>query len=250
MRVQELVSRDSAPPARVSGFRRSLVLAPLVISAAGAVAAGSISSAVAVGQTPPTGNAPPAMAAARTNASEAHIITGCGLDDIYKLRRGDRIGFQIIEEGSPAQLLTIAQSGDVDIPRIGPVAAVDKTCEQIAAQCKTELEKKSGVRATVIVARETNQFRGEVWVLGEVKEQGVIYLFANFNENLTLSQAILRAGGFSDFAGRTNVKLVRGTNTITVSAGNLVLKGRADKDVVVAPGDRIFVPYRLWTPGN
>ena len=193
-------------------------------------------------------NAPPNSAAVRMNAARPpYIITGCGLDDSYKLRRGDKIGFQILEEGSPAQVLTIAQSGDVNVPRIGPVAAVDKTCEQLAARCKTELAEKAGVGVTVIVARETNQFRGEVWVLGEVREQGVIYLFANLNENLTVSQAILRAGGFTDFAGRT-VTLARGTNTIRVNV-NLILKGQADKDVVVEPGDGIFVPFRRgWNP--
>jgi protein involved in polysaccharide export with SLBB domain len=226
----------------------TLVLALAVASAAGASAAESVPGNASAVQTAAGTNAPPGSAAVRTNAARPpHIITGCGLDDSYRLRGGDRIGFQIIEEGSPAQFLTIAQSGDVDIPRIGPVAAVDKTCEQLAAQCKTELAKKSGVGATVIVARETNQFRGEVWVLGEVKEQGVIYLFANFNENLTLSQAILRAGGFTDFAGRTIVKLVRWTNTITVNV-DLIRKGQADKDAVVAPGDRIFVPFRYPRP--
>ena len=48
---------------------------------------------------------------------------------------------------------------------------------------------------------------GRVYVWGEVRNQGAVEIPAN--ENLTASKAILRAGGFNDWAKKTKVKIIR-----------------------------------------
>jgi polysaccharide biosynthesis/export protein len=75
------------------------------------------------------------------------------------------------------------------------------------------------------------------------------------NENLTAGQAILRAGGFADFANQQKVKVIRGptgadkskpTQTINLDMKQILGDGKTDKDIVLQPGDLIIVPSRLF----
>ena len=120
-------------------------------------------------------------------------------DDKYKLRLGDRISLQILEDRDLPKSLIVADSGELDVPYLGRVAASDKTCKQLAAELKTQLEKEYYYRATVVIALDAaNKFLGRIYVWGQVKNQGPIDIAVN--ENLTAGKAILRAGGFGDFA--------------------------------------------------
>jgi protein involved in polysaccharide export with SLBB domain len=194
-------------------------------------------------QTAPASNAPPTSMVISTNISVLPSnLTGYVPDDKKKLRVGDIIAFQINEDHDPARRLTVADSGEVDVPWIGRVAAADKTCKQLAADCKTELEKDYYYKATVIVALETaNPFWGRVYVWGAVKNQGALDLAVK--ENLKASQAILRAGGFAEFADQKAVKLVRANSTkpIILNMVDIIKKGKTEKDVVLQPDDSIIV---------
>jgi polysaccharide export outer membrane protein len=172
-------------------------------------------------------------------------------DDKYKLRVGDKIAFQILEDRDAPKGLVIADSGELDFPYIGRVAATDKTCKQLSAELKTLLEKEFYYRATVIVALDTaNRLLGRVYIWGQVKNQGPIDI--GLNENLTAGKAILRAGGFGDFANKKKVKVVR-----TATAGGaakqvfelnmveILEDGNTEKDVVLQPDDSIIVASRL-----
>src|SRR6186713_929098 len=78
----------------------------------------------AADSTPPTNAtfAPPAS----TNASTLPTtLSGYVPDDKYKLRAGDRVAFQILEDRDAPKSLFVADSGELDFPYVGRVAAVD-----------------------------------------------------------------------------------------------------------------------------
>jgi protein involved in polysaccharide export with SLBB domain len=199
-----------------------------------------------VAQTASTSNTPPATAVTSTNTPLLPgNLASYVPDDKYKLRVGDKIAFQINEDREPARLLMVADSGEVDVPYIGRVKAVEKTCKQLIADCRTELEKDYYYKATVIIALDTaNRFLGRVYVWGQVKNQGAIDLAVN--ENLRVSQAILRVGGFADFAKKTAVKLIRDGRTTELNMDDIIKKGKMDKDVILQPDDTIMVPESKW----
>ena len=66
---------------------------------------------------------------------------------------------------------------------------------------------------------------------------------------MTISQAILRAGGFAQFANPKKVKLVRqlpnGENkTILVNCDDIMRKGNLNKDIYIRNGDVVIVDER------
>jgi protein involved in polysaccharide export with SLBB domain len=207
--------------------------------------------------TPPT--APSKNGTAITSGSTAGstnslpaTLSGYVPDDKYKLRPGDKIAFQIIEDRDLPKSLVVADSGELDIPYIGRVAAGDKTCKQLCEEVKGQLEKEYYHRATVILALDqANKYLGRIYVWGQVRNQGAIDVAVN--ENITAGKAILRAGGFADFANKKKVKVVRRGNGEASAVKqsfelNMVLileQGRTELDLPLQPDDFIIVPSRL-----
>lgn len=172
------------------------------------------------------------------------------LDDHQKLGPGDRITYRVIEDQDDPRILTITDSGDLEVPYLGLVHAAGKTSLQLAKEIKTLLEKKLYYQASVIIAVEVvNKTRvlGKVYVTGQVRNKGGYELPAG--ETVTVSKAILNAGGFSDFSDKKNVRLIRktadGQRTFVVNVLDIWQKGKLAEDLVVQPDDLIVVPTRL-----
>ena len=190
-------------------------------------------------------------------AAASGLVNGYVQDDTYKLRAGDTVSFQILEDRvwnplDEPKPLVVTDSGELDVPYIGRVMAVDKTCKQLAEEIKTSLEKDYYQKATVVLSLNlANRFLGNVYIWGQVRNQGALEM--HMNENLTAGQAILRAGGFLDFANKNKVQVVRagvGTNgekqTFNLDMEQILEKGKTEKDVLLKPGDLIIVPANIF----
>lgn len=184
-------------------------------------------------------------------SSFSAALAGYVPDDKYKLRLGDRVSFQILEDRSAPIMLTVADSGELDVPYVGRVLALDKTSKRVAEEIKVLLEKDFYYRATLILALDTaNKVVGRVYVWGQVRNQGPVELLVN--ETMTAGKAILRAGGFGDFAKKKEVKVVRGAEagggavkTFDLNMVDILENGKTDKDIVLQPDDFIIVPTKL-----
>lgn len=185
-----------------------------------------------------------------TNAASPDGMVGSYvLDDKYKLAAGDRVSFQILEDNDPAKSLTVTDSGELDVPYVGRVVAANKTCKQLATELKVPLEKEYYYRASVVLALDAaNKTRGKVYIWGQVRAQGPVEIPSG--ESFTAGKAILRAGGFGDFADKKGVKVIRtaadGTKqTFELNMVDILEKGKTEQDKVLEPDDFIIVPSRL-----
>jgi protein involved in polysaccharide export with SLBB domain len=200
---------------------------------------------------PITGTASAATNPSKTGTTNSTFF----LDDKHKLAIGDGLSFRILEdEYDPKEdpkPFFVTDSGDIEVPYIGRVPAENKTCRQLAAEIKTALEKEYYYQATVIIAVDVmTKSHGRVYLVGAVRLPGPVELPSD--EVLTLSKAILRAGSFTDYADRRHVKVTRkdatgkdDKKTFTVDVGEIFDKGKIETDLVLEPGDLIFVPDRL-----
>jgi polysaccharide export outer membrane protein len=215
------------------------------------------STAVLSGSAAP-GNAPVSASQVVTNVTEASSTNGMdALDDKHRLAIGDKLSFRILEdlddpkEPPEPKPLIVTDSGDVEIPYLGRVPAENKTCKQLARELKTALEKEYYYEATVILAVDVmTKSRGRVYLVGPVRVPGPQEIPSD--EVLTLSKAILRAGGFNDYADKQKVRVTRkggaagGQDRVfTVNVAEILEKGKTDTDLPLQPGDLIYVPDRL-----
>lgn len=206
--------------------------------------------------TPVAVTAPATATPVTSPVGAASITNGYVPDDVYKLRVGDTISFQIVEDRvlklqlAPTSLV-VADSGEVDVPYIGRVMAVDKTSKRLGEEIKQALEKDYYKKVTVVLSlNAANQLLGRVYIWGQVHNQGAVDLLAK--EELTVGKAILRAGGFADFADKRNVKVVRANpdgngkkQSFDLDMVSILEKGNIDLDLVLQPNDLIIVPSRL-----
>jgi protein involved in polysaccharide export with SLBB domain len=89
---------------------------------------------------------------------------------------------------------------------------------------------------------------GTVTVLGEVANPGPVNMPSTMD--LTVTKVIQAAGGLKPFADRTKIKVTRcdkdGKQTkIYVDLNEIGKEGRIDKDMVLRPGDVVYV-YETW----
>jgi len=92
--------------------------------------------------------------------------------------------------------------------------------------------------------------RGRVYLVGAVRAPGPQEIPSD--EVFTVSKAVLRAGGFTDFADKHHVKITRKGSTpgaadqsFAVNVGDILEKGKIDFDMTLEAGDLVFIPERL-----
>jgi protein involved in polysaccharide export with SLBB domain len=189
-----------------------------------------------------TTNALPATTDTRTPA----------LDDKHKLAPGDRVSFRIAEDQEEPRSILVTESGEIEVPYLGLVAAADRTCREMARELKDRLERDYYYQATVTVALEQSaaKGRGKIYLMGYVRTPGSQEIPSD--EVFTLSKAIMRAGGFGEFADKKHVRVNRrgltgdSNQVLELNVAAVIEDGRAEKDVVLEAGDLIYVPGRLF----
>ncbi len=213
----------------------SLAATPLSIFAQESSPLPSIPKAAPADQPPPSSST-----VMRTNSMSV-------LDDKKRLGSNDYVSFRVVEDrDNVSQPLRVNDNGELEVPYIGLVPAQGRTCKELAYTIKNAFEKEYYYHATVILAvdRVSEKSRGRVYVYGAVKGQGPQEIPPD--ETYTVSKAIIRAGGFGDFADKRKVKLSRKNGQdVTVDLKRIIEQGRTDEDVVVQPDDQIYVPQRL-----
>jgi polysaccharide biosynthesis/export protein len=177
------------------------------------------------------------------------------LDNVRAIRPGDVVSLRVIEDRKEPRQVTVGVTGEIQAPYVGLVKAAGRTSRSLADAIKVELERSYFKKATVIVAidqtREESRGPGiynidmEFFtVFGQVLRQGKYELPPD--EDVTISQAILRAGGFAQFGNPKRVKVVRqlpdGQNkTILVNCDDIMRKGNLNKDIYIRSGDVVIV---------
>ena len=169
------------------------------------------------------------------------------LDDKTRLGRNDYVSFRVVEDrDNESQHLRVNDNGELEVPYAGLIPAQGRTCKQLAYAVKSALEKEYYYNATVIIAldRVSEKSKGKVYVIGSVRGPGPQEIPAD--ETYTVSKAIIRAGGFGDFANKRKVKLTRKSGeAVVVDLKRVIEEGRSDEDVVLQPDDQVYVPQRL-----
>jgi protein involved in polysaccharide export with SLBB domain len=169
------------------------------------------------------------------------------LDDKKHLGTDDFVSFRVVEDrDNVSQRLRVNDNGELEVPYIGLVPAQGKTCRELAYNIKSALEKEYYYHATVILAvdKVSEKSRGKVYVYGAVKGQGPQEIPTD--ETYTVSKAIIRAGGFGDFADKRKVKVTRKDGQdMVVDLKRVIEQGHTEDDIVLRPDDQIYVPQRL-----
>src|SRR5207245_8083450 len=158
----------------------------------------------------------------------------------------DYVSFRVVEDrDEESQHLRVNDNGELEVPYVGLVPAKGRTCRELAYAIKAALEKEYYYHATVIraIERVSEKSRGRIYVYGSVKGQGPQEIPAD--ESYTVSKAIIRAGGFGDFANKRKVKVTRRNGQdFTLDLKRVMEQWSNDEDMVLQRDDKIYVQRR------
>jgi len=200
-----------------------------VISAFGCalLSAGLAEPAQQAAQQQPGKNSVPAVAPAAAGAS-------------FVIGPEDVLAVDVWKEPEITRQVPVRPDGKISLPLLGDVQASGLTASELGTEITERLKKYiSNPQVTVIVTNVNSQ---RIYVIGEVNHGGPFPLLPN----MTVIQALASAGGFTQFANLKNIYVKRNEGGKEVRYPfnyKDVIKGRrTDQDIVLKPGDTIFVP--------
>lgn len=200
----------------------------------------------------PVPAANPGVSAGVTGAA---LLTSMeNLDNTRPIEVDYVISIRIVEDRKDPVQQKVAVTGEVQVPYIGLVRAQGRSCRELAYTIKRELEKSYFISATVLIAIDQVPIREGMrqedidtyTMFGFVLKQGK-YDLSKY-EDMTISQVILRAGGFAQFADVEHVIVVRSTpggeKRILVNVDSIMRKGLLQNDIFIRKNDVIIVPEK------
>lgn len=173
-------------------------------------------------------------------------MTSVDLDK--KLSAGDLVTVEIVEDKEGGLPRMVTATGELDVPPLGRVKVSGKTAAEAAVSIKSLLERDYYYSATVRLSLDrvspVQVQTGSVQISGQVRAGGTLSILAG--ETLTVSSAILKAGGVTEWGNQRKVKLTRqkdgAIESFDVDYKKIIETGDAKSDPILQDGDRLYVP--------
>jgi len=158
----------------------------------------------------------------------------------YRLGAGDKLRIEVYKDTQLSQSLQVRPDGKITLPLVGDVAAAGRTSmelrDSIVASLKDYIKEPV---VTVIVVETAPQV---VYISGEVTKPGPVTI----SGPLTIVQALAMAGGFTDFANRKEILILRnsptGQKTLTFNYKEAINNQDAKRPpMLLQAGDTVIV---------
>src|SRR4051812_1525478 len=154
----------------------------------------------------------------------------------YRLVSGDKLRIDVYKDAQLSQQLQIRPDGKITLPLVGDVMAAGHTSMELRDAIAGSLKEYiANPVVTVIVMETTPQI---VYVTGEVTHPGAVTLT---NGKLSVLQAIAMAGGFTDFANRKDITIVRGSQRLKFNYKDALDDDSKREPLALQPGDTVVI---------
>ena len=183
---------------------------------------------VAENSVPPVGSYPPASSSAPPPAQQ----TAIGLQQ-YLLGNGDRVRITVFGEPDLSGEFEVDGFGQVSVPLIGEVSAVNKTIRDLQRDLEARY-RGGGYLLDPKISAEVVNYR-PYYIMGEVNLPGEY----PYISGLTVLNAVATAQGFT-YRANKKVVFVRGANDTQER------EVRLSSTLQVQPGDTVRIGERLF----
>jgi len=158
----------------------------------------------------------------------------------YVIGVSDVLTLSVWREEQLQATVPVRPDGRIVVPLLGEIEVVGRAPLDVQAELTRGYEGFVTAPAVSLVVTEINSRK--VYVLGEVNEPGVFDIL----RPIRLLQVLAMAGGFSDFAKKDEVVVIRegreGDLRFEVSVKAITTGKRMDDNLLLLPGDSVFVP--------
>lgn len=162
----------------------------------------------------------------------------------YQIGDGDLLQIEVYDEPDLTKEVRVLTDGHISFPLLGSIQAGGLSVGELEIEITRRLAEKYLVdpQVTVFVKEFSN-----VFVFGEVKNPGSFPIYGK----LTVFEAITLAGGFTEVANPSKVKVIRHETdgrevTLTVNIEKLTKEGDTSEDPELIANDRVIVPRSFF----
>ena len=157
--------------------------------------------------------------------------------DTYLVGPGDQLNINFYGKESESFDVKVDREGRISIPDLTPVQVAGLTFAEVKALINAKVEQEViGVKAFVSLGQLRSM---RILVLGEAYKPGSY----SVSSLTTVSHALFVSGGVSDIASLRNIQVKRAGKVVSnFDLYDLLIKGDSSKDIVLKPGDVVFVP--------
>ena len=174
------------------------------------------------------------------------------LTEEYVLGPADVIGIRVWGYEDLTQVVTIPPNGIATFFPLGKIKVSGLTSSELEEVFKEKLKSYvKEIPSVTVVVKEYNYYK--IYVLGEINKAG-LYPYPG---RVTLLEAITMAGTYTSRAELSRVNVVRVSKkdpsvatVLTVNLKDVIKKGDISQDVVLRPGDIVFVPSSVMANIN
>ncbi|MEO7068172.1 MAG: XrtA/PEP-CTERM system exopolysaccharide export protein [Rhodanobacter sp.] len=167
----------------------------------------------------------------------------------YHIGVDDQLSISVWHNPDLSVSVPVRPDGRITVPLIGDVEAGGHTPEQVAADIKGKLNAYiRDPQVTVILTElRSHEYLSRVRVTGAVRTPVSI----PFRQGMTVLDAVLAAGGTTEFASPDRTELYRktaskATKAYSIRLGKILKDGDLATNYPVQPGDVITVPQRSF----
>jgi polysaccharide biosynthesis/export protein len=190
-----------------------------------------LASVAVVLATPVTAQTPELVPPPPPAASET-----VSLADGYVLGTGDVVEIAVLGRDDFRSRVQIQVDGTIQLPFIGDVPAVNRTVLQLRNEVRAALIAGQYFNEPAVSVTVVSYASRYVTVLGEVATPGIVAIDRSYR----LSEIMARIGGLRPTAADIITLVRTGGETMKLDMV-AVATGDVSQDVIVNPGDRIFV---------
>jgi polysaccharide export outer membrane protein len=179
--------------------------------------------------------------AAEKNAIEAEAVKKAEKQkEAYKIGAGDILEISTWKEPDfSKENILVRTDGKISFPMLNDIEVSGLTPIQLKNKIESEL--KDFVQRPIVTVNVTDPVSQKIYVLGEVRETGEYPL----SKNLTVLQAFAIAGGFTEWASKKEILLLRdeedGEKIYRINYKK-ILKGKVEYNLKLKANDTIIVP--------
>uniref|UniRef100_UPI00387FAFB4 SLBB domain-containing protein n=1 Tax=Pseudoalteromonas mariniglutinosa TaxID=206042 RepID=UPI00387FAFB4 len=157
--------------------------------------------------------------------------------DTYIVGPGDTFTVNLYGKESSTEEVNVDREGRLVIQKLSPITVSGMQYNDVVKLIKTKVKQEIiGTEAFVSMGK-TRSIR--VMVLGEAYKPGTYTVPAL----ASITHALFVSGGISEIGSLRNVQLKRAGKTIeTLDIYDLLIKGDSSSDVILKPGDVVFIP--------
>jgi polysaccharide export outer membrane protein len=161
----------------------------------------------------------------------------------YRIGVGDLLQVEVYDEPDLTKEVRVLTDGSISFPLLGALKASGLTVSELEQEVTERLAEKYLVNPQVTVF--VMEF-SRIYVFGEVRNPGSFPLYGK----MTVFEAVTLAGGFTEVANPSKVKVIREENgretAYEVDVGKLTKKGDLSQDMELRARDRVVVPRSFF----